>query len=216
MIRPANSSVYGAKRPRSGPQSYKKKMSKLTLRRSPTLKPGFPKLMNFKHKYNEDFTLFASTSTGIYFFSCNGMFDPNFSSTGHQPMMFDQMSVLYDHYTVVSSKIKWTVIQENNDDTTGTALLGAREHTTSQNKVSGSVSTDPLVFYQSWSANKAFGPSPLANNSLQGTPTANPTEQQFYNIVVRAGDQVSAITVRVMVEIEYTAVWAEPKDVAAS
>lgn len=229
MIRPASASVYGPKRPRTGPKSYKKKMGKLPLRRSPKMETGFPKLMNFKHKYFEDFNLFSSTSSGNYIFSCNGMFDPNISGTGHQPMLFDQMAVLYDHYTVIASKIKWTIIQENttglppyivtvliNDDVTGTGLSGTREQTTSQNKLGGSVSTDPLVFYQNWSAYSAFGPAPLANNSLQGTPTANPVEQQYYQIILRAGDQVTSVTVRVMVELEYTCVWAEPKDVNSS
>jgi hypothetical protein len=40
-----------------------------------------------------------------YVFSANGIYDPNVTSTGHQPMGFDQLMALYEQYYVVSSTI---------------------------------------------------------------------------------------------------------------
>lgn len=40
-----------------------------------------------------------------YVYSANGIFDVNITSTGHQPMGFDQMMLLYEQATVLSSTI---------------------------------------------------------------------------------------------------------------
>ena len=36
------------------------------------------------------------------------MFHPDKSSVGHQPMYFDQLQAIYDHFTVINSRIKVT------------------------------------------------------------------------------------------------------------
>ena len=50
-------------------------------------------------------------------FTCNGLYDPDVSGTGHQPRGFDQMMALYDHYVV--TKCKMTVMYWNSDETNG-------------------------------------------------------------------------------------------------
>jgi len=45
-------------------------------------------------------------SAGSYIFSCNGLYDPNITGTGHQPHGFDQMMVNYNNYIVTSSAIE--------------------------------------------------------------------------------------------------------------
>lgn len=44
-------------------------------------------------------------TAGAYVFSANGLFDPDITGTGGQPMGFDQMMLFYNHYTVVKSSI---------------------------------------------------------------------------------------------------------------
>lgn len=43
-----------------------------------------------------------------YFYSANGMFDPNITGTGHQPIGFDQMMLMYEQCTVIKSSIQVT------------------------------------------------------------------------------------------------------------
>lgn len=63
---------------------------------------GFPRRLYIAHKY-VDLVSVSSTAgvVGSYFFKCNGMFDPNTTGTGHQPMYFDNCGAIYNHYTVV-------------------------------------------------------------------------------------------------------------------
>lgn len=53
-------------------------------------------------------------------FSANGLFDPDITSTGHQPLMYDEYSALYKQYRVISSKIKITPVMT----ATGTGVPG--------------------------------------------------------------------------------------------
>jgi len=45
----------------------------------------------------------VSTSDAQYSFAANGLYDPNITGTGHQPMGFDQIMLAFRHYVVVSS-----------------------------------------------------------------------------------------------------------------
>jgi len=48
----------------------------------------------------------GNLSAGAYVFAANGLFDPDITSTGHQPMGFDQMMIFFNHYTVTRSRIQ--------------------------------------------------------------------------------------------------------------
>lgn len=43
-------------------------------------------------------------------YSANGLYDPDISGTGHQPLMYDEYTNLYGQYRVISSKIKVTPV----------------------------------------------------------------------------------------------------------
>lgn len=60
--------------------------------------------------YESALGLTAPTSGNAvtYFFSANGMFDPNITGTGHQPIGFDQMMLMYEQVTVINSSIEVT------------------------------------------------------------------------------------------------------------
>ena len=68
---------------------------------------GFPKTLKFIHKYCDNVSV--SGSAGIpfkYQFSCNGLYDPNITGTGHQPMYFDQVTPIYNQYRVIGAKAR--------------------------------------------------------------------------------------------------------------
>lgn len=72
----------------------------------------FPNTKLVRHKYVETITHPAGAAAGsrsYYQFSCNDMYDPNVTSTGHQPLFRDEMAAQYNFYTVLSSRIKVTI-----------------------------------------------------------------------------------------------------------
>jgi len=191
---------------------------------------GFPKKMTVTHKYAEQVTVTATTGLfTTYQFSCNGMYDPNSSGTGHQPYYFDQLSALYDHYHVIGSKIKVTVIPNANnedafkwgvfinDDTSTTAgdITAVQENSSGTVRVTPANANNVQRMTKRWSAKKAFGGSIMGNDSLKGTPSTNPSEQQYYTVAIQPMSAATVVTY-LDVEIEYIAVWNEIKDIAQS
>lgn len=66
----------------------------------------FPARKTVSLRYVENFTLNAGNgSTASYVFRVNGAYDPNYSSTGHQPMFFDTYSAIYGSYKVCMASI---------------------------------------------------------------------------------------------------------------
>jgi len=195
-----------------------------------TLGKGFPKKCVFTHKYFDTFTMTTTGgATSSYNFSCNGMYDPNVTAAGHQPMYFDQAGAIWDHYTVIGSKITLKIANRSatntngivsiylNDDTAITPTLTAIVETTSAKYANiNAANLDQRTLVNSWSAKKMFGSNPVSNNSLQGTTTANPTEQTHYQILVYPVDLGSSNVYDCSVLIEYIAVWAELRDIGGS
>lgn len=193
---------------------------------------GFPKKTCVTHKYTsiQALTQAAGGGLGVYQFAANGMFDPDITGTGHQPMYFDQLCALYDHYCVIGSKIQIKVMAAStssgpimtalfvNDDTSYpfTIISGAGEQTTGKLKtvpVGGSTS---VYLRNKWSAKKYFGKGVLANTELQGTSSTDPTERSVYSFFYQAADLTTAISLIAEVQITYIAVWKELKDLGQS
>lgn len=199
--------------------------------RSVNLGTGFPSTTKITHKYADLSSLTSTTgSTVTYVFSCNGMYDPNITGTGHQPMYFDQMSALYDHYTVIGSRLKISWLPEaitgndravcgvfvNDDTSTTPTILGLIEQNSSKVLYFSPTSSGEQILYSYWSPKKTFGIDQVTGlSNFQGTSSSNPTEQStwtlFYQNVAAATS-----TVFFQVEIEYIAMWTELKDVATS
>jgi len=211
---------------------WKKKMPIYKNKTSVQAGLGFPKRMTMVHKYSGQSNP-SSTSGALttYTYKCNGLFDPNTTGTGHQPMYFDQMSALYNHYTVIGSKIKITVvpvIAANipfvcgvflNDDstTTPTTQSDMMEQTSGKYRYITSSSNSPIVFESKWSCAKTFGKTAVFGNPyLTGTTTTDPTETSQWTYWQVPLDGVTTGSLYVSVNIEYIAVWSELKDMAGS
>ena len=198
-------------------------------------KNGFPKMLQMTHRYQECVRIPAPVSGTLarYLWSCNGMYDPNRTGTGHQPMYFDQLSALYNHYTVTSSRIRVEFTLESatvnsanimgvyiEDDTTiSPAVIQdfAEQSTAVCQTRSSTVNVPYPVIKNSWNAKKAFGGDPLSDPNLQGTSGTDPSEQQYY--AVFSGDVNAAVSNTAMyytVYIEYTATWQELKNIISS
>lgn len=191
---------------------------------------SIPDKVTITHKYRELVQLTtAAGGMGRYTFSANGMYDPNITGTGHQPMYFDQLSGLYNHYVVIGSKIKVRLVPYNqsqpalqfalflNDDTTltPTTVDGVAEQTKAVSRLYPATQAYPASVTCKFSARKVFGPSIMANTALQGSNSANPAEQQFFDLVYSV-PTATGMSWWAECEIDYIAIWSERKDVGQS
>lgn len=217
-------------------KTYKKRKMvpkpKVTVNRTlAVLGKGFPKKMMMTHKYTENATMVSTTgSLASFIFSCNGLYDPNITGTGHQPHYFDQMTALYNHYTVIGSRIKAKFILPNStavplsttvyigDDTTVpyNFVIQAAENSLAKHCVATSQQSKPLSCTKSWSAKKMFGGNPMSKAELSGTSSSNPAEQSYYIFLCQPTDGFSTQTVYLDVEIQYIVLWTELKDISGS
>lgn len=174
-------------------------------------------------------------SYATYVFSANGAYDPNITSTGHQPMGFDQMMLFYEQFVVLRSHIKVTAICASESarvaiylspDTGALAPIPLMEN--------GLVVTDTLVgsgtsdsgqhrmktLELACDVPKYFGKTKaeiIADPQMYGTVAANPGEQVYFHITV--WDPFSAATetsVLFDVTLSYDTYYWEPKKVANS
>lgn len=179
-------------------------------------------------KYVDTPTVTLSAGRGEYLFSTNGMFDPDITGTGHQPLYFDQKMAMYNHYTVISSTIRITLSDTSNtnrnlfavlyvdDDTTVAANAGsAAERPGSKSAFGRFQEVQGPTLFQSWRAKDQFGANPLSMRQLQGSASANPAEQMFFALIISdfgAGDD----SVKIKVEINYNCILDERKTIAQS
>lgn len=190
----------------------------------------FPQSMLTKHRYCQAISLNPGVATiASYQFRANDMFDPDFTSTGTQPLGFDEYSNLYDHFTVLGSKI--TVIGA----TTGTApvVFGI---TVDCDGVITSTNFDAIQEQPNtrWATHVVGSPAKTISNNLsvkryfnrksvkdcsefRGTSSTSPTELAFYHVWAKglsASADPSAIDLNIT--IEFIALWSEPKELVKS
>jgi len=205
---------------------YKKKSYK---RKSVVQRGPLALRMPVKLRYNDSFSLDPIASlAATQVFSCNGLYDPNITSGGHQPRGFDEIMALYDHFVCIGSKITVNVANPHEraciigiaikDGTTTTAdpenLMENRlmKYITIPGR-NGSVGESVRTISMKVNPNKFLGRShPLADPELKGTDGSNPAEGCFFHIfcyLIDPGVEQGPLTAQVV--IDYTAVFIEPK-----
>jgi hypothetical protein len=190
---------------------------------------GFPRRIKMIHKYHETIRMTNTGGTPAFQrFRANGMFDPNQTGVGHQPLYFDQMTGLYNHWTIIGAKISVTfahsgsgvpthcMVVTDDDTSSSTNIPTLLEQTQNKYKAMSYGNSVPKIIKHSYSAKKVYGGNILANNRLEGDSSNDPTEQYYFTIVTAPVDGVSNNIVDAIVLIEYIAVWKEMKDVAGS
>lgn len=198
---------------------------------------AFPPSRTVKLKYAQEITLNPTTSGIVYHdFCANGLYDPDVSTTGHQPVGFDQMIAAYDHYTVIGSKMKITPLSISTtnitpayiavglyDDFGVPASFSSIEHMIEAGKLSRLAYTPasveyrfPRSSYKNFSAKKFFKRNVLGSDDLRGSSTGNPSERAFFSVVAASIGANDPGTVTVLVEIEYIAIFSEPHVIAQS
>jgi len=80
------------------------KFSGTLLQKTPVT--GFPDSIVTRLRYNvfRSFSVSGTTGQDVYQFKCNSMFDPDLTSTGHQPLYRDQLYTVYKYAVVTGCR----------------------------------------------------------------------------------------------------------------
>lgn len=201
-------------------------------------KAPLPNQMGTKLRYCETVIINPGIggTAGVHVFSANGMYDPNITGTGHQPRGFDQLlGSLYDHFTVIGSRITVDFAQQYNTAynvmTVGIALKDStsvyadvndyqegRNVVTSQMPSSNQADSGNLRrCVKTFSARGFLGRShPLSDPELKGSSSANPTEQAYYHVFAAGHQGQDEAAIECIVRIEYMAILTEPRNPSQS
>lgn len=192
---------------------------------------GFPKQLAITHRYAQTTRLtFLGPSSNVVSsaFYTNGLYDPYVALGGLQPLYFDQLSAIYNHYTVMKSRIKVTIIPNTVDgfvggiliDDDGSPAVTFLDTMMEQPSAVSLVSqrdVNAMVLYKRWDCKSVFGPNPLDNDSLEGDATRNPNETQAWVIYMRPQETtVPNMIFDCTFEIEYDTIWHELKLITGS
>lgn len=193
---------------------------------------GFPEKLTTTLRYF-DFKIPTATATTVvgFPFKANGLYDPDSSTGGHQPLGYDQFTPIYNHWVVTASRIKVTYMYRDEvDDTVHPIICGIYDDDDASNSLSYSAlvegtdaskvnylttNNDKVVLYSRWKNAKTFGPATLSDPSQRGSTSADPSETHqwfawFYNL--GNTDRILNVTY----EIEYQVTFFERKDLAGS
>ena len=123
----------------------------------PRNKLGFPTSMVSTLRYTDriDFAPTAIT-TLAHTFGANDVYDPNVTGVGHQPRGFDEYTLLYDTFTVTSSKMSVNWMYEGYSGPSQVSATGALEMATED---SADVSAVPPGICGIFKSNASYGAS---------------------------------------------------------
>jgi len=201
--------------------------------------PLFPASARKRLMYYEPSFTLTGTAGAItqYVFTANGLYDPNITGSGHQPLGFDTMMLYYEQYTVVRSSLTLRFVGNGTQactvsvclapDTTSLVLPDVMENGYIVSKVvdargNGGYGTGQRVNSHALSCDvvKYFGRKSqreiLDDVNLYGTAAANPTEQVYFVINTWGfGSFTDNTSIAMDAVLEYDAIFWEPRKVAA-
>jgi len=173
----------------------------------------------------------ASGTPASHVFQLNSLFAPDITGTSHQPIGFDQMMLMFDHYTVIGARVRVSCF--NND-------LVIAQNIILQIKDSSTVSTNTPEIIENglcrwttlapagtggsnktlsinWSAAKFFGKKGIVTeHDFRGDVSSAPAEGAFLHIIVDPINVVNTDDVRCSVLIEFISILTEPKQLGQS
>lgn len=199
---------------------------------------GFPQTMYMEHKYVDVLYKLNESITGSigteHNFRLNSLFDPDFTTSGHQPTYFDMMAQIYNRYTVYACKITIRIIDANEEHAALVVCVkssgGAAAPIASQLVQTVAEKPGIMVIDSKPGRGGCWDSGWMSISDLEGATramvmgdvsysaaaAANPTVGPY--LVLGVGNWASATgtTMRFAVEICYKAKWSAPTTLAQS
>jgi hypothetical protein len=168
----------------------------------------------------------TASAANSYVLSCNGLFDPDITGTGGQPMGFDQMMLFYNHYTVVRSRCRAVITNGNSNILPNACVLlsgRSKVNTSIEDLIeNGDLVMAPLSYTGAMGGSsklvracdcaKFQGIDDIMDDpNMRGDSASNPTEQMYFHLSAWNPYSASVATVFFQVIIEYETIFHEPR-----
>lgn len=185
------------------------------------LEYGFPNTIITKLRYHDVYS-YQSTTGGVnsWVLRANGIFDPDYSNTGHQPMYRDTYAGIYDYYVVLGSKIHVDFVSESatngfcvgivtsDTPTISTVLNTLAEQNNAVSTITGTVNDGKTSLFMTYSPMENIGMEAEDDLSTLTTVGSDPSTVQYYGIWIATSDAVTTAKCTIKATIEYTVKFA--------
>ncbi len=201
---------------------------KLSLPIFPVVRPQNSQLM---YDYGHEFTATAG-AIQRYRYRANDLFDPDQTGTGHQPIGFDQLMLVYEQATVIRSRISVTFVSELavpirvgislDPDTTNSSITDTMENGQVVTAMLGGVASgggkNIVTLQLDCDVAKYFGRrGDIVNDvTLSCTAAASPTEQAYFTVFAFSAVNSTTSMCGFDAMLSYDSVYWEPRKLAAS
>lgn len=200
--------------------------SKLRIRKGP-----FPTSAVVKMRYCQSVQIDPSlANVGYTLFRANSIFDPDYSGAGHQPMGHDQWAAIYNHYSVLKSRIHVTFLPSVTSVPSGYGICGisikddptVETNFESVRECRGSKWTYAIAqrnnsVTNGYNSRVMFPVSAGESSRTAAAFGANPTEDAIYQVWCRSPDPgTDPSSYNCIVTIDYTVKMWELKDLGQS
>jgi len=184
---------------------------------------GFPDRLVVKLRY-ADYISLVCTSGALakQVMRMNSIYDPDLSSTGHQPLYHDTYAGIYDHYAVISSVAHIEIVNPsavallvgcvNDDDSSSsttfqTLMEQSHGQTAELTGITGSRSH--VAMTAKFDAKQTLGIDPFRSEQYKTSTGANPAEDSNLVIWGLPFDGSTTLTFNLRVTVEYTVLFTE-------
>lgn len=183
---------------------------------------GVPDRISVKLKYSDVLTLTTGVSgNAVYIFRGNSIFDPDLTSTGHQPLYHDNYAAIYERYVVKAAKIRIQAVNHSGVDSAVFMCAASTDQfaTSDINAQSTLEQTDSVVtrilpvstsnpgklsMYMTTARALGMTPAELsADDTTQSAFGSNPSSVWYFNLGTYAMNATSGVTIRFQVMITY-------------
>ena len=220
------------KRTKKRPTYRRKRYRKTAINKQVVSRSPLPNSFKTTLRYCDNLTLDPGTGGTIAgdVLGANITADPYVAAGGHQPRGYDQFMAMYNHCTVIGSRILCQFVNTDAANavqcgialraspTLETNLVDYIEQGNCSYRICGTSDGTNSVSVKHSFNNKFLGISkPLSNTAIRNSHTNNCDEIAYYQVFVAsptgAADPTSVL---VQLSIEYVCVFTEPRDLLSS
>lgn len=219
---------------KNGKRSIIRRRRRLPLVAGVGFASGMPQSRRVSLRYCTNIVLTSTMGTlSKHYFRATSLFDPDQTGTGHQPMGYDQMGALYNHYVVLGSKITVRAMPDQNGDV-NTAVFGvytSDDTSTPYSDYTGFIEAkrgaykcltnqrNQQTIKYKFSTKKFFNIKDVADNraNIGASIGSNPTEEAYFILYYQNLETPGETSEHnFLVTIDFIAEYSEPKDLTQS